>query len=391
MTQSASGASAELLPALVANVPILLADVAVALRDISPEYAAVLAESDGDVATAAATAMRRLVTEAGQGSTPPEEADEEARAVQALFQVVGRAQWRAGYPLPTLLAAFQVGARVAWHHISGVALANGVDPARLAALAAAEFRLVDHISSAAAAGFVAEQEEAGLANQRLRDELVELLLSDRSTDAEVRRVARRVHWPVPDVATVLLAGPDDEPGQQALSRLEPVGLRFRTPTGQGVVLPAADTAEWRQRIGRLLADRAVVVGPFVPMSQLPVGARIASVALDLHRQGVLRGNPVFVSDHLGALIVHREPRLLEAVRARRLAPLAAASPGSRPALQETLRSWLVHQGDTGRVAAELAVHPQTVRYRLGRLRDLYGSQLDDPDVRLELLLALAWG
>jgi DNA-binding PucR family transcriptional regulator len=34
------------------------------------------------------------------------------------------------------------------------------------------------------------------------------------------------------------------------------------------------------------------------------------------------------------------------------------------------------------------VHPQTVRYRLGRLRELFGEQLDDPQHRVELELAL---
>jgi DNA-binding PucR family transcriptional regulator len=40
------------------------------------------------------------------------------------------------------------------------------------------------------------------------------------------------------------------------------------------------------------------------------------------------------------------------------------------------------------VAAALHVHPQTVRYRLKRLRELFGERLDDPRVRFELALAL---
>ena len=39
-------------------------------------------------------------------------------------------------------------------------------------------------------------------------------------------------------------------------------------------------------------------------------------------------------------------------------------------------------------AAALHVHVQTVRYRLGQLRDLLGDALDDPAARLELALAL---
>jgi DNA-binding PucR family transcriptional regulator len=48
-------------------------------------------------------------------------------------------------------------------------------------------------------------------------------------------------------------------------------------------------------------------------------------------------------------------------------------------------------GDRQAVAAELHVHPQTVRYRLARLHELFGAELDDPETRLRLTLALAWG
>jgi DNA-binding PucR family transcriptional regulator len=97
-----------------------------------------------------------------------------------------------------------------------------------------------------------------------------------------------------------------------------------------------------------------------------------------------------VEEHLDALLVHQDRRLLEGLRERCLRPLEAAAPSSRDPLRETLRSWLVHMGDQRTVAAELHVHPQTVRYRLGRLRELFGADLDDPEVRRRLFLALAW-
>ena len=40
------------------------------------------------------------------------------------------------------------------------------------------------------------------------------------------------------------------------------------------------------------------------------------------------------------------------------------------------------------MSAELFVHPQTVSYRLKRLRELLGDDLDDPAARFELLLVL---
>ena len=55
---------------------------------------------------------------------------------------------------------------------------------------------------------------------------------------------------------------------------------------------------------------------------------------------------------------------------------------------DTLRAWLLHHGRRERIAAELFVHPQTVRYRMGQLRQLYGARLEDPRTVLELTIAL---
>lgn len=51
----------------------------------------------------------------------------------------------------------------------------------------------------------------------------------------------------------------------------------------------------------------------------------------------------------------------------------------------------MNMGNRKAVADELHVHPQTVRYRLTQLHELFGSGLDDPATRAALFLALAWG
>jgi len=57
-------------------------------------------------------------------------------------------------------------------------------------------------------------------------------------------------------------------------------------------------------------------------------------------------------------------------------------PASRTRLVETLRAYLDEPGQPLRIAQRLGVHPQTVRYRLRRLRDLLPpGALDDPDRR----------
>ncbi|MFI2200810.1 PucR family transcriptional regulator ligand-binding domain-containing protein [Streptomyces sp. NPDC020192] len=66
-----------------------------------------------------------------------------------------------------------------------------------------------------------------------------------------------------------------------------------------------------------------------------------------------------------------------------LAPLAA-----RPELTETLRNWLSLHGSWDRTAVALDVHRNTVRQRIARCAALLDTDLDDPDVRMELWFAL---
>jgi DNA-binding PucR family transcriptional regulator len=55
---------------------------------------------------------------------------------------------------------------------------------------------------------------------------------------------------------------------------------------------------------------------------------------------------------------------------------------------ETASSYVRHLGSPTAMADALHIHPQTARYRIARLRELLGEELDDPDARFELELAL---
>ena len=48
-------------------------------------------------------------------------------------------------------------------------------------------------------------------------------------------------------------------------------------------------------------------------------------------------------------------------------------------MRETALAYVRHGGNAVAMAAELHVHPQTARYRIARLRELFGDDLDDPD------------
>jgi len=96
-------------------------------------------------------------------------------------------------------------------------------------------------------------------------------------------------------------------------------------------------------------------------------------------------------DHLATLLLAADSTLAADLAASRLAPLYTLGDGPRARLTETLRAWLDRPGQVQAVAAELDVHPQTVRYRLRQLRELFGARLEDPDARFELALALRVG
>ncbi|KPH99590.1 transcriptional regulator, PucR family [Actinobacteria bacterium OK074] len=86
------------------------------------------------------------------------------------------------------------------------------------------------------------------------------------------------------------------------------------------------------------------------------------------------------ADGLATLLPQEEAK----TRARTfLAPIA-----DTVALTETLRTWLSLHGSWDRTAVALTVHRNTVRQRIARCATLLNSDLDDPDVRMELWFAL---
>jgi hypothetical protein len=271
--------------------------------------------------------------------------------------------------------------------MSAIAVELGVPADAVAALAEQVFALVDRLGTVTITGYVDEQSGSVRTRERLRQELAERLLSGRADRASVVAAAQRAGWTLPACAAVVLVLPDGDDGGTALAHLDPAWLLLRRGAGAAVIVPDAAAPGTRRRLTGALCGVPALVGPAVPLERLAESLSLAEAASRLARGG---REPLFVEEHLDALLVHQDRRLLEALRSRSLQPLDAAAPSSREALRETLRSWLVHMGNQRAVAAELHIHRQTVRYRLGRLHELFGPELDDPRLRRRLFLALAW-
>ena len=164
-----------------------------------------------------------------------------------------------------------------------------------------------------------------------------------------------------------------------------------------VLLLRQDGPTRREALERALAGRGAVVGVGVEWARVPEAVRLAELTAAPAPDGargvgagcVGAGDPVFAEDHLARLALRGEQTAFALLAERRLAPFAALPEATRERDLETLHSWLRHWGSRTAVADELRIHPQTVSYRIRRLRALLGDVLDDADARFELTLVLA--
>ena len=134
----------------------------------------------------------------------------------------------------------------------------------------------------------------------------------------------------------------------------------------------------------MLRDWPVALGPSVPLSRASASLRWARAALALGQRGVIDfgAGVIRCDEHMSKLLIFSDEELAEALRGARLAPLDRLKPATADRLAETLLCWLQRGGNANEVAVLLHVHPQTVRYRLRRIDELFGGDLRDPDRRV---------
>ncbi len=294
--------------------------------------------------------------------------------------------------MDALLAAYRVGARVAWREMSATAVAAGLDPASLARFAEMVFAYIDQLSASSVAGHADELTSTGRLQERHRERLAQLLLAG-APPAVLDAAADRAGWAPPRTLTAVLVAESAARGVLALlgartlQAAEEVPASATTEERTVLLVPDAE-GDGRFPLLRSLAGREAVVGPPRPWREVTASYARALRALAL---GLTpgAGGPLDTEQRLTDLVLRADGEALADLRARVLAPLADLAPGAREKLTETLRCWLLHHGRRDRIAEELFVHPQTVRYRMTQLRELYGARLEDPRTVLELTVALA--
>jgi hypothetical protein len=313
--------------------------------------------------------------------------DRDRSAGREVYVRLGRGEARAGRTMEALLAAYRIGARVAWRDVAEVARTAGLGEEVLARLAESIFAYIDELSAASAEGHAQEQAAAAGEVQRRRRRLVTLMIeSPPPTEEAVEEAAREADWQLPR-SLAALVWPHSE--RRISARLSTETIVARLDDLSCALVPDPEGPSRRREIEAALRGHQAVIGPTVAWQQASVSARRAFATQQLVEAGVLQANGLVVADeHLTDLILHLDRDLLDDLARRHLGPLAEETESSRERLSQTLLAWLDHQGNVAKIAEAIHVHPQTVRYRLGRLRESLGAALDDPQVRFELGLVL---
>jgi PucR C-terminal helix-turn-helix domain len=376
----------EELPALIApamrpGLKALADEMIIAIRATVPAYARPLegavAEGVRAGVEGALSQFLDVVEEGHEGPLPERE----------LYAELGRGEAREGRSLEALLAAYRVGARVAWRRAAARARELELDDEMLALLAESIFAYIDELSAASAEGFAREQSAAAGEADRRRAALARLLIQGhpRADPAQIELAARDAGMELPDRFAAVVWAPRE--GDRTASWLPLGSLAVADGELSYALVPDPDAPMRRAEIVRAFGRQVAAIGPSVPW---PDAARSALRATEVYRliaSGAIAADGlVLAEDHLTTLLIERDPSLLSELAERRLAPLAEASPSARRRLLETLEAWLQHHGSVPEVARAIHVHPQTVRYRLNQLRNLFGDDLDDPDARFELMV-----
>ncbi|GAA3678068.1 PucR family transcriptional regulator [Nocardioides ginsengisoli] len=302
-------------------------------------------------------------------------------AVDGAYQL-GRGEVRSGRTTDALLSAYRIGARVSWQHLSAKAVEQGLSPATMASFAELVFAYIDELSAASVAGHGDESASEGRIRQRMTERLARHLLAG-APEATVLASAERAEWSVPTTLTAVIV-PESQVGAVQPSMRRGTLQAADLPELDGAVLLLVPDAHDRRRTALLRAVRGrdCLVGPARDWLDVRASYDRALRARALGLAGDTEA-------HLPRLVLTADATALADLRRQVLAPLDELRPATAAKLRETLRAWLLHQGRRDDVASALFVHPQTIRYRMTQLRELFGDRLEDPDAVLALTIALA--
>ncbi len=290
---------------------------------------------------------------------------------ETLGQLRGLIRVRAaeGLPMEEGLLVYREGARLAWEGMLGLPEAD-----RSALLDGADVFLdyVATISDLFTQAYAAEHDAPIATEERRARTLLDLLCGVEPLGSEEHELADRVGFRIGDVlrpfALVLVDGSAHAHGDAAV-RLRRAGVLAATE-GPRVTGVAHAAVAW-EALG-LGARLLVADGPPVEREALAAALEnLRALVAIAHRAGH-RGR-VDAEEFLPDLLLHASPLIAARVEERVFGPLRRAG---RVELVTTLEALADHDFDRSATASALPVHRNTLRYRLDRVEELTGLDVD---------------
>lgn len=361
---------------------------------------------DHDVYGVSLAGLKVMVANLASGRLPTLEQLEETRAAAArrVHQHVS---------LESFLHAWRLWGQTVWEAVLDSAHAD-VPAEREAALRIAG-ALLEHLdvqSVAAAQGYLGELQSVWSDREVVRRDLLDGLIGGHGGSEPVRRLARSLRQSLHENYLVVIVRADECPSEAtpepslaaraALRRIAEVVRRHLRPQagslmvgireGQVIALyPFAHVSELdalKQSCHGLAEDlasrhgRVGLSGARLGLGELPLSYAEAREAAEIATQAGTRGHVVAFDDVMIDSIVRSSPhseRILEST----IAPLKEYDECRQAELVTTLRAYIESGLSLAKSAEALCVHPNTVVYRLGRIKELSGR---DPHSSSDLLL-----
>jgi hypothetical protein len=284
-----------------------------------------------------------------------------------------RARATEGVRLEDLLRAFGLGGQLGWRLMRRHARPEEADA--LLDGAGLLMRYVDRVSAVVTDTYLAERELLVSEDERRTHQLLERLIGGGPLDADDHELARRLAVPVEDAyAPFAIVMPGRPPRRHAAlaARLRRRGWTLTVTEGDrvvGLMWRPLDLGDLDEGPDALLA----IAGP--ALRDELADARDDLVALvERGRRLGLRGR-VHAEDHLLEILMGRSPRLAARLRAKVLEPLGGRE---HRELLRTLHALVACRFDRGATSAALHVHRNTLAYRLRRIQEIAGLDLEDP-------------
>ncbi|MFV0136169.1 helix-turn-helix domain-containing protein [Streptomyces sp. HMX87] len=371
----------------LAEAPALAEEI---LREIQREYPHLPAVLDDSGEPMALVGIRRAIESFVTHLEHAADSDGRPTVPPDVFQEFGRGEGLHGRSLDSLQAIYRLGVRLAWRRFADIGQRVEIPPPAMYELVDAGYEYLDGLVDQSVRGYAEAAARQAGERLRLQRRLMELLFSEHhrgdAAEALAERAAR-IGWPLPrKVAVGVLLRPAREAVAPAVGQGVLLDMEHEQPR---MVVPEPDAAGRHELLHRALTGWAGAIGPPVTLADAAKSLRWAEAAVRLMERRLLpAGEVLHCTEHTEALVLLQPEELIDDLAVRCLAPLAHCGPAHGRRLAETLLAWLETRGGAPEVAARLGVHPQTVRYRLRQIRELWGDEIDDPDRRFELELVL---